>query len=150
PLAIAAPGLLANDTDIDSPVLTAVKTSNPSHGTVVVNADGSFIYTPAANYNGPDSFTYRARDAAAGSAPTTVSLTVTPVNDAPVAQQASYTTPINRSFSGRLIATDVEGDPLTYRITALPTKGAIVLDPATGIFTYTPFPGRSGGDSFKF
>ena len=63
PLTVAAPGVLANDTDIDSPTLTAVR-SSPARRTapLTLNANGSFTYTPAANYNGADSFTYKAND----------------------------------------------------------------------------------------
>src|SRR5207247_804957 len=55
-LTIAAPGVLANDTDIDGNTLTAVLVTSPSHGTLALNANGSFTYTPVSNYNGPDSF----------------------------------------------------------------------------------------------
>ena len=65
PLTVAAPGVLANDTDPDGDPLTAVLVTGPSHGTLTLNANGSFTYTPAANYNGPDSFTYRASDGTA-------------------------------------------------------------------------------------
>ena len=47
-------GVLANDTDADGDTLTATKVGDPAHGTVVLNANGSFIYTPAAGYFGPD------------------------------------------------------------------------------------------------
>ncbi|PYM89211.1 MAG: hypothetical protein DME04_26985, partial [Candidatus Rokuibacteriota bacterium] len=59
-LIVAAPGVLGNDSDIDSATITAVVVANAAHGTLALNANGSFTYTPAANYNGPDSFTYRA------------------------------------------------------------------------------------------
>jgi hypothetical protein len=62
PLTIATPGLLANDTDGDGDTLTALPVSNPSHGSLVLNASGSFTYTPNADYYGADSFTYRAND----------------------------------------------------------------------------------------
>ena len=62
---MAAPGILANDTDPNGDALTAVLVTNPSHGTLTLNANGSFTYTPTAGYTGPDSFVYRARDAAA-------------------------------------------------------------------------------------
>ena len=77
PLVIAAPGLLANDTDAENDPLTAIKVSDPANGTVTVNADGSFTYTPGANYSGPDSFTYKANDGTADSASAaTVAITV--------------------------------------------------------------------------
>jgi large repetitive protein len=80
----------------------------------------------------------------------TVTLTVTPVNDAPVGQTASFTTPRNTPYNGVLVATDVELNPLTYAISTLPNKGTVTVNPATGAFTYTPLPGRGGSDSFRF
>src|SRR5207247_7921073 len=70
--------------DVDGDPLTAILVSSPAHGTLSLNNDGGFTYTPALNYNGPDSFTYKANDGQADS-PTaaTVSITVTPVNDPP-------------------------------------------------------------------
>ena len=62
PLTVSAAGVLANDTDVDADPLTAVLVTGPAHGTLTLNADGSFLYTPAANYHGTDSFTYRAND----------------------------------------------------------------------------------------
>ena len=62
PLTISAPGVLANDTDVDSSTLTAAKRSDPADGTLTLNANGSFSYTPPSNYNGTDTFTYKASD----------------------------------------------------------------------------------------
>ena len=84
-LVVGGPGLLANDSDPEGGALTAVKVTNPTRGTVTVNANGSFTYTPNANANGADSFTYRVSDGSANSAPVTVSINVNAVNDAPVA-----------------------------------------------------------------
>src|SRR5205823_424352 len=90
-LSVAAPGVLANDTDSDSPTLTASLVSGAAHGSVALNANGSFTYNPAANYFGPDSFTYKASDGLeAGTA--TVTLSVIALNDAPTATSGSYTT----------------------------------------------------------
>ena len=63
------PGVLANDTDVDGDALTASLVTQPAHGTLSLNADGSFTYTPDANYNGADTFTYAANDGTADSAP---------------------------------------------------------------------------------
>src|SRR4029079_13827347 len=84
-LVVPAAGVLGNDTDADADTLTAIQVTSVTHGTLLLNANGSFSYTPAANYNGPDSFTYRANDGLTNSGLATVSLTVIPVNDAPVA-----------------------------------------------------------------
>lgn len=80
----AANGVLLNDSDPDSgpQSLTARNASTPSGGSVTLNADGSFVYTPNPNFNGTDTFTYQAFDGAA-SATATVTVTVTPVNDVP-------------------------------------------------------------------
>ncbi|HWN95804.1 MAG TPA: Ig-like domain-containing protein, partial [Methylomirabilota bacterium] len=77
-LNVAAPGVLANDSDPDGQTITAVRVTNPSHGTLTLNANGSFTYRPATNYIGSDSFRYRASDGAKLSGTVTVSLTVTP------------------------------------------------------------------------
>ncbi len=76
-LAVAVPGILGNDTDAESNPLTVILVSGPSHGSVALNANGSFTYTPNANYNGSDSFTYKANDGIDNSiAAATVSITV--------------------------------------------------------------------------
>ena len=75
-MTVAAPGVLGNDSDPDGDSLHAVLGSGPSHGTLALNPDGSFTYTPAGNFNGGDSFTYRASDGGLESNLATVTLTV--------------------------------------------------------------------------
>jgi VCBS repeat-containing protein len=75
-LAVAAPGVLANDEDDDGDSLTASRISNPSHGSLTFNSDGSFTYQPNEDYVGTDTFTYRANDGTANSSPATVTITV--------------------------------------------------------------------------
>jgi hypothetical protein len=87
-LSIASRGVLGNDTDTDSDVstLTAVKASDPAHGTLALNANGSFTYTPVSGYSGTDSFTYMAKDVSPISnrnAPVTVTITVVPLETVP-------------------------------------------------------------------
>src|SRR5207247_1271355 len=98
-LTVAAPSVQANNPDTDGDPLTAIPVTGPAHGTLSLNNDGRFTYTPALNYNGPDSFTYNAN---AGHVVCSISLPVafrsTPVNDAPgtsggVVADDSYTTP---------------------------------------------------------
>jgi Bacterial Ig domain/Bacterial cadherin-like domain len=91
-LNVAAPGVLRNDHDIDGDTLTAVKVSNPSHGVVILAADGSFSYTPASNYVGPDAFSYKASDGTASSPTRVVSLTVTAIP--PIATPTPIPTPV--------------------------------------------------------
>ena len=85
PLNVAAAGVLANDTDVDGPALSTVLVAGPANAAAfTLNADGSFNYTPIANFNGTDTFTYRASDGLLQSGVVTVTITVNPVNDAPV------------------------------------------------------------------
>jgi Ca2+-binding RTX toxin-like protein len=77
PLTVETPGVLANDSDPDGdPITETLVGSGPAHGTLALNANGSFTYTPASGYSGPDTFTYRATDGSLDSAPASVSITV--------------------------------------------------------------------------
>ena len=107
-LNVAAPGVLSNDSDPDGDTLTAIKVTNPSHGTVTLNSNGSFTYTPSANYNGTDSFTYQANDGQANSNTATVTITINAVNDAPVAVNDAYST--NKDIALNVTAPGVLGN----------------------------------------
>ncbi|MFA7628618.1 MAG: Ig-like domain-containing protein, partial [Candidatus Dojkabacteria bacterium] len=145
-LIVGAPGVLSNDTDYDPTILTAVKITDPANGTLTLNVDGSFTYTPDADYNGTDTFTYVANDGHDDSNIATVTITVTPVNDAPVAQDQSVTTPEDTPIDITLVATDVDGDPLTYAIVAQPAHGTVTL--VDDVATYMPELDYHGPDSF--
>src|SRR5262249_57949445 len=122
----AAEGVLANDTDVDGDKLTAVLDKGPGHGELTLNADGSFTYTPDANYNGADSFTYKANDGSLDNDPVTVNLTINPVNDPPVAHDDNYA----MTQGGALVVDakagvlandkDVDGDQLTATVASGP------------------------------
>jgi Bacterial Ig domain len=83
PLRVAAPGVLGNDSDADGETLAATQVSAPAHGTLALNADGGFTYTPAVDFNGRDSFSYRAGDGTADSGAATVTITVNPAAPPP-------------------------------------------------------------------
>ncbi len=89
-LVVAAAGVLTNDLDVTGDPLTAINFTDPAHGILTANSDGSFTYQPDADFAGNDSFTYQATDGGAISQEVTVSLTITPVNDAPTATADSY------------------------------------------------------------
>jgi VCBS repeat-containing protein len=151
-LIVAAPGVLDGD-DADT---TASLLSGPSHGTLSLAADGSFTYTPQANYNGADSFSYRAVTLVGGvpSLPATVSLTVNPVNDAPVAAGDAYSVAagatLNVGVPGVLgNDSDVDGGGLTAVLVSSTTSGGLVLN-SNGSFSYTPNAGFTGTDSFSY
>jgi VCBS repeat-containing protein len=153
-LVIAAPGVLGNDTDPEGDALTAVIGTGPTNGTVTMNADGSFTYTPNADFSGTDTFTYKANDGAADSPEATVTITVNAANDAPTAADDAFSTDENTEL---VIAapgvlgndTDPEGDALTAVIGTGPTNGTVTMN-ADGSFTYTPNAGFSGTDTFTY
>src|SRR5205823_4275981 len=136
-------------TDVDGDTLTYAVVAGPSNGSLTLNPNGSFTYTPAANYNGGDSFNFRASDGSLTSNTATVSLTITPVNDAPVASNASATVAEDTALSGTVSGTDVDGDVLTYAVVNGPAHGTLTLN-ATGSFAYAPAANYNGPDSFTF
>src|SRR5438874_7068509 len=153
PLNVAAPGVLANDTNRNPTPANAVLVSGAAHGTLNLNADGSFLYTPGTNYNGTDSFSYQAVSGSVTSAAATVQVVVTPVNDVPVAQAATITLNEDTQTSFNLTGSDADGDPLTFHILTQPLHGNLYLNGQSGnsmAVIYVPFPNYNGSDSFSF
>jgi len=108
---IAASGnVLANDSDIDSAKLTATLVAGPENGVLEFNGDGSFIYTPDANFNGDDSFAYQASDGTDKSGIVTVSLTIDPVNDAPIAKPDGATVDEDHDVTIDALTNDTDVD----------------------------------------
>ncbi|HEU4552852.1 MAG TPA: Ig-like domain-containing protein, partial [Chitinophaga sp.] len=134
-------------TDIDGDALTYAKVTDPAHGSVVVGADGTYTYTPEANYHGPDNFDITISDGNGGTAMVTVNITVTPVNDAPTGTGDNKTTPEDTPVSGAVTGTDIDGDALTYAKATDPAHGAVVVG-ADGAYTYTPEANYHGADNF--
>ncbi|WP_041584612.1 Ig-like domain-containing protein [Syntrophus aciditrophicus] len=138
--------LTGSDPDGDS--LTYSVVTSPSHGTLSGTAP-DLIYTPASNYSGSDSFTFKVNDGTVDSSPATVSITITAVNDAPVANPQSVTTPANMSTTITLTGSDPDGDKLTYNVVSGPTQGT--LSGSAPNLIYTPAsPYYVGPDSFTF
>jgi len=149
---------LANDSDDDGDALSPTISSGPQHGSVVVNADGTFSYAPDGNYNGSDSFTYSVSDGQGGSDSATVSITVDPVNDAPIAVDDSAVAIANADALDQAAGVtidalandmDPDGDPLTASLTTNAAHGTVVAN-ADGTFTYIPDAGFMGSDSFEY
>ncbi|MBK6759016.1 MAG: tandem-95 repeat protein, partial [Moraxellaceae bacterium] len=105
--------LLSTANDIDSSTLTPVIVSNPTHGTLVKNTDGTYTYTPEPNFNGSDSFTYQVSDGELSSGVATVNLTITPVNDAPTTGAISQTVAEDGSLILNLLSTANDIDSTT-------------------------------------
>ncbi|MFN8469350.1 MAG: Ig-like domain-containing protein [Caldilineaceae bacterium] len=133
--------------DVEGNPLTYSIVTQPAHGTLSGTAP-NVTYTPAANYAGTDSFTFKASDGTADSNVATVSINVTAVNDAPVANDVSASTAEGLPVNVTMTATDVDGDPLSYTVVTGPTHG--VLSVAGAVVTYTPQAGYTGLDSFTF
>ena len=150
-LTIAAPGVLGNDTDADGDALTAAVAAAPANGALTLNPDGSFTYTPNVDFNGADSFTYQASDGAAQSEEATVTITVAPVNDAPVAVVDAATTdedsPVNIVLLGN--DTDVDGDGLSVIDPTQGASGSVVINPDNTVI-YTPNADFNGTDIFTY
>jgi VCBS repeat-containing protein len=153
---VAAPGVLDNDTDVDGDPLSAALSTDVTNGTLVLNPDGSFDYTPDPDFNGSDSFTYHANDGTVNSAaPATVTITVDAVNDPPVAVDDDYLTIQNMFWDvvteGGVLAndTDAENDPLTAVLVTDVSNGILSLA-GDGRFTYDPNLDFIGTDSFTY
>jgi large repetitive protein len=153
--------VLANDDDADHDPLTPHITQTPTNGTAVVNPSGSITYTPNTNFFGTDNFKYQVTDGREGTSnEATVSITITSVNDAPVAQDDSYSTTTGVSFhipgdaGPSLLAndSDVDGDELfTEASTVATASGGSVTIGTDGSFDYTPPSAPfTGSDTFTY
>ena len=154
---INASTLLAGVSDVDGPFplsITALSVASGG-GSVVDNHDGTFTYTPAANYSGPVSFSYTASDGSLTSS-STASLSLAAVNDAPVAtpvtlaagtEDTAYIINASALLAG---VTDIDGPSLSITLVSVASGGGSVVDNHNGTFTYTPAPNYSGPVSFSY
>jgi hypothetical protein len=142
-----AAAIVLSGADAENNPLSYTVLSAPVHGTLSGSAP-SLTYTPAANYFGSDSFTFRTNDGQADSNVATVSIAVTPENDVPAASAQQRTTEEDTPVSITLSGSDVEGDDLTYRIVTYPTAGTLGGTPPNVI--YTPALNSNRPDAFTF
>jgi len=155
PVAVTNPalGVLANDTDgEEDPVMLARLETPPSFGTVMLNEDGTFLYTPTNGYTGTDSFTYRANDGSEDSEPGLVKIG----NTVPVAAaDTHYTMFLNQTLTVAVAAgvltndVDADGDLLSAQLVTGTTNGLLSFS-TNGAFVYVPNAGFSGIDSFTY
>lgn len=156
---VLATQLLSNDSDIDGDTLSLNTTpvTDANNGTLILNTDGTFTYTPNENFHGVDSFVYEVTDGNGGTAQATVNITVDSVADTPIANADTYNVSEDGSLSTTLIngvlVNDSDGDGDTLTVNVVPvidvSHGILVLS-ADGTFTYTPDANFHGIDSFTY
>ena len=141
--------LLGNDRDADLDRLTVTEVSLAAGGTAVLEENG-IRFTAAVDFNGKASFSYKISDGRGGSSEATANFTVKPVNDAPVAAAIAAKTDEDVVLKGKIVASDIDGDTLSYTIKtgAAAAKGDVKIDVATGEWVYTPNANVNGTDSF--
>ncbi|MED5585660.1 MAG: Ig-like domain-containing protein [Verrucomicrobiota bacterium] len=149
-----AEGLLANDVDPESEPLVALVESLPANGSVSIEPDGAFVYSPEADFHGSDTFTYRAYDGVHASVPTVVNIEVSMVNDPPFAGDDVFLAvpgmPLDVEVPGVLAGDfDIDGDVLQAELVSQVDSGVLVLEPG-GAFRYFPKEGFTGQVSFTY
>ncbi|MED1796405.1 Ig-like domain-containing protein [Brevibacillus nitrificans] len=163
PLSFAKNDFTYRDDDGDQ--MTELKVESlPSHGTLALDltpvAAGQVIpasdlsklsFTPDPNWYGTTDFQWNATDGQLyATSPAQMTIIITSVNDAPVAQNGTLRVTQNQSKQGTVTASDLESDPLMYQVVSPPAKGTVSMDPATGEYTYTPNRNATGSDSFTY
>lgn len=150
-LTISAPGVLQNDTDPENDPLTAVEVEGPTNGTLTLVKDGSFTYKPDKDYNGTDTFTYKATDGQDPGNTSTAKINVDAVNDQPLANPDSSTTQRDNAVKIDVLSNDkdADGGQLTVSDSTQPANGQVDCTQA-GECTYTPSSGFTGQDSFDY
>jgi VCBS repeat-containing protein len=143
-----------SDVDDATPTLTYELVAGPNtatEGALTFNMDGTFSFVPVSNFNGAVAFTYRVLDPhGAHSDPQTFTITVNPMNDAPVGTAASFTVNEDTPLSASVSATDADGNGLTYSMVAgSAVNGSAAVNP-DGTFTFTPTANFSGDATFQF
>jgi VCBS repeat-containing protein len=155
-LAVAAPGVLANDKDAENHTLTAALVNGPSSGDLSLDPDGSFTYEPNPGFTGTDSFTYKASDSFVDSNVATVTITVGEPNNPPMANDDNYS--VDEGGTLNILApgvlgndNDADSDPLTAVVVigGGPLNGILNINP-DGSFSYTHDGGETISDGFAY
>lgn len=145
-------GTLTGTDSNGDPLSFSAGATAATNGTVVINPNGTFVFTPTNGFTGTGSFSFKVNDGTANSADATVTVNIGPAgtNVAPVANSAIISTPLNTTFNGSLTATDANGNPLTFTAgTTAAAHGTVVINP-DGTFSFAPTAGFTGVDSFSF
>jgi len=142
-----------NDTDVDGPSVIITVVSGPANGSIVLNVNGTFIYTPNLDFSGTDTVVYSYCDGGTPDLCVTARLiiTVAPVNDFPVANDDYFTTYVSTPLSASVATNDfdIDGPFQLFILTGNVTNGTLLLN-NDGSFTYTPDAGFLGNDTFVY
>jgi hypothetical protein len=138
--------------DEDGDTITYELVSGSSLGKIELldNTTGTVLFTPDSNASGQSSFLYRLFDGVKYSDTARITVTVNPVNDAPVVEESMLSTFRETAMEGTLVASDLDQDSLTFSLGSYPARGIVQLTESSGAFTYTPLAGLDGPDSFTF
>ncbi len=149
--AVLAATVAGNDSDSDGDVLTYNLMAGPANGSISWNTNGTFTYSPNADFHGTDSFSYRTTDSDGATATAIAVITIDPVNDAPVATDDLETTDEDTPVTVNVLSndTDPDAEPLLVSILSTPANGTVSVNP-DGSVEYTPKPDFHGEDSFDY
>ncbi|WP_368044721.1 tandem-95 repeat protein [Sabulicella glaciei] len=144
--------VVATDEDSATLIYSLVQGPTAEQGTLTFNEDGSYSFVPAADFNGTVAFTYKASDGAADSNTATATILVAAVNDAPVAQDGTSSGDEDgEAITGRVVATDVDGDTLIYSVVDGPAANQGVLTfEKDGTYSFVPAKDFNGTVSFTY
>ncbi|MGN7614561.1 tandem-95 repeat protein, partial [Magnetococcales bacterium HHB-1] len=143
--------LSGSDVDGDNLLFSIVSNGRKGRVRITDTSTGTYVYAPHGNKNGSDSFTYKVNDGSMDSNISTVIVTIRSINDRPIAQGGTLTTNQNESLDGVLAGRDIEGDNLIFSIESNGSRGtAVITDPLTGAYTYTPDTDQIGTDHFTY
>jgi VCBS repeat-containing protein len=149
---VSSANVLTNDIDLDGDALEIDSFTQPGHGSVVHNGDGTFTFVPEANFHGSDSFTYTVSDTHGGTDTATVHISVNSVNDAPEAINDTATTDEDTSVTTENVLandTDPDDDTLAVASFSQPEHGSVTYN-GDGTFSYLPEANYNGDDSFNY
>ena len=140
-----------NDSDLDGDAITFSAVTEPSNGALIWNTDGTFTYTPDAEFSGTDSFTYQTTDADGATETAEVTINVAAVNDAPIAENDNTTVAEDNPVTINVLDNDndPETETLSVTIVAQPVNGTVTVNP-DGSVTYQPNGDFNGTDTFEY
>lgn len=143
--------VMTNDLGLGDPPVLVVSNTNPANGVLVINSNGSFTYTPAINFNGTNSFQYTIQDIDGDQATAIVNITVNPINDVPIANNDTYTTPEDTQLNANVITNDQNlfDLPITISLVSNVSNGSLTLN-NNGTFSYMPNSEYFGSDNFTY